>query len=866
MDSQAQKRPHPQPNGTPAPWFLLSPPEPAPGIVHRDRVLAVLNESIATLPVTLIVAPPGYGKTVAAARWAGLHTANTAWLTLTRHDSGSERFVLVGALNALHRLTAQDAQDPAPFVSPTGLDDRALIGRIAEIVASRDGRTTLVIDDAHHASADFAGNIISVLAALTEGKLRFVLCGNLGLISRFSAQIAAQTARVIGAQELAFTAKEIVETLVELAHSDTAQYATELFQATGGWPIAVQMHRLTQLLPPGPDVSSRLLADYIEGTVLAQLPESLMNFILDVSVCTRLSPKLAKSLSGIADAESLLESCMSQGLFLSRHVDVDGTTVYQWHDEFAERCRDILMRTDGDRFREQQTKAAHWLAPVFPTEAVAHALRAEQPQIACDIIRRSWIRVIIDSGATALNQQCLALPQELVAHPEILLVRACCLNQLGDATGAQLLAKRADTTGGGRPDYVAARAFASLFIEDDQAALEQAIDAAQHALELGRVPSASHAYGLFLLGWTELRLRRAPQRAVQLLEAALREAEASRQALLARRASANLFFALSFAGNFAKARALAAEAPDPVDGPDDWLFYDGGIELFASGFMDFWQHRTPEAEHAFRTLSDSGGHDTSYAALARVFLALCAVADGRAARVRAAHSETAAISGQHAHGVPWPVYQAVARGELYAASGDMDRAVAAIELTRTQVNIPIVRALAADVLRRAGRLGEAAQMLASLSAAELAPSYLAAMTHVTAALIAHERGDTARAHRLFERALDAAVPEHVIHPFVSREERLKALLVQHAASGTAHEEFVAARITELSSEPARNLDLGTVLSAREREIYGYLCTTMTATEIGEALFVSVNTIRTHQRAIYRKLGVTTRRDAIRLRL
>ena len=45
---------------------------------------------------------------------------------------------------------------------------------------------------------------------------------------------------------------------------------------------------------------------------------------------------------------------------------------------------------------------------------------------------------------------------------------------------------------------------------------------------------------------------------------------------------------------------------------------------------------------------------------------------------------------------------------------------------------------------------------------------------------------------------------------------------------------------------------------------GYLSTTMTAEEIAAQLHVSVNTVRTHQRAIYRKLGVGTRRDAIRL--
>ncbi|MBN9183160.1 MAG: helix-turn-helix transcriptional regulator [Microbacterium sp.] len=55
------------------------------------------------------------------------------------------------------------------------------------------------------------------------------------------------------------------------------------------------------------------------------------------------------------------------------------------------------------------------------------------------------------------------------------------------------------------------------------------------------------------------------------------------------------------------------------------------------------------------------------------------------------------------------------------------------------------------------------------------------------------------------------------------------------------------------------------LSGRERQVLAHLRTTMTPAEIAVALDVSLNTLKTHQRAIYRKLGVSTRRAATRLR-
>jgi LuxR family maltose regulon positive regulatory protein len=54
-----------------------------------------------------------------------------------------------------------------------------------------------------------------------------------------------------------------------------------------------------------------------------------------------------------------------------------------------------------------------------------------------------------------------------------------------------------------------------------------------------------------------------------------------------------------------------------------------------------------------------------------------------------------------------------------------------------------------------------------------------------------------------------------------------------------------------------------VLSERERDVFEQLRTTLTTIEIAERLGVSVNTVKTHQRSIYRKLGVTSRREALR---
>ena len=98
----------------------------------------------------------------------------------------------------------------------------------------------------------------------------------------------------------------------------------------------------------------------------------------------------------------------------------------------------------------------------------------------------------------------------------------------------------------------------------------------------------------------------------------------------------------------------------------------------------------------------------------------------------------------------------------------------------------------------------------------------------------------------------------VLGPFVDDEPLLRTLLIEHAAWGTRFEPFLAAATRSPVSSATE------ALSDREREILGYLRTTMTASEIADDLHLSINTVKTHLRALYRKLGVASRREAVRV--
>lgn len=849
-----------------SPWFLTAIPEERTSGAGRGHLLARLDGAVAQQDLVLVAAPSGFGKTALLSAWARARDGRTAWLTLTRYDAGDVEMLLMGILSSLRRLPLDDlAAPPGAGAVPPGLGARELLGRIATRVSFEPEPVVVIIDDAHHAGSALADDVIGVLTRLTDGRMRFVVSGSLELLPWFAKSIAAARVTTITSPELALTPTEIVAYAAAVNRPVGIEQANSLHEATGGWPIALHLHLFSANRDTVVELADDgLLTDYIDTHVLAAIRPRLRAFVLAATTCSRVDVALASALSDDPGADTLLEECMSVGLFLDRFRHDDGHVVYRWQEEFARACRRITARDDPRRSRELEGIAARTLAPLFPSEALSHAVRAGDNATTLAIMRASWLRILVESGARQLYDTALTLPSPLADHPEVLVIRACCLNMLGDRTGARVLAASAASQGGEDPQFLSVFAFAQLFLADDADELYEATEHAQRLLEQNGTDAAMYAYRLFLVGWAQVRLRRDVPRSVAFLRSAMHEAETARLPLLARRASSNLLFGLSYGGRFSEARALMTQALD-ADGDDLWKHYDGGIALFSAGFTAYWSGDADASTRLMRELVDDDGHEEDYSGLGRVYLAFLAADDGAAPTIREAQRLIADVGRRQSHGVPWPVYRALANAELLAASGHHDRAMTWVEQLRGHTHVPIVQAAGAELARRAGHPGLAMDMLSTLTDAQRSISYIGAAAEVTAALVAHERGDDERAHQRLERALAAAAREDVLRPFQSRAPELRVLLSEHVSSGTDHSEFLAGRLAALEGSTDAS-GRGSALSTREHEILGYLRTTMTAQEIADTLFVSVNTVRTHQRAIYRKLGVAGRRDAVRMRM
>ncbi|MFE4952372.1 LuxR C-terminal-related transcriptional regulator [Leifsonia sp. NPDC056665] len=826
----------------PSPGALIEPPAPQPAIVERDRVTTALDDSFARSRVVAVVAPAGSGKTTACAEWARAQRAPVLWVSVSRLDTGAPDFVrgVGSAARVLEPALQLDVSDVAWSVRS-----------IAEVLRAQAGPTTVVVDDLHR---DPGGDVVAALAeliALTPAT-RFLL------ISRTPLDLdAGVESATLGRADLDFTEGEIVA--AARASGSDAEAALVLTRS-GGWAAAV---RALLARPPATDTGNDEALGRLVGRILETLGPELAEFAEETAVLNVLDADLARAVTGRGDAAPLLQECARRGLLIDSFADA-GRVVYRWHDLFTEECGRRMVRNRPERLRQLHLRAAEELAADRPAAAVEHALAAGEPERALRVLKDQWLVLVLESGAATVDRMCQRLPHDLASLSQVLAIRACCAGALGSRSAGEMLAERARHADADDPETGDTLALATLFTEHSPQQLQDACD--HIASGLGREPWSPRTYAatLFILGWAELRLRRDPARAIDLLGMAYREAVGLGLDLIAHRAAANSAFALTFAGRFSAARD-AIDALPAAGSSVEWVSYDGGLEQVARGYLDYWQGRTEHAREHFLAATAMGGSRLPYADLARVHLAFIAADTREPGLVADALVGLNEVSSTHAYGVPWPTYVALARALLAFAAGRTEAAISIARQVPRDGNVPVTVAKLAELFRRAGETAECERLITLLESRPR-PTYVAVAALVTRAILTSERGKVDSAHIALERAIDLAVADDVVQPFQNGGAQLRELLIEHTAWGSRHDGFIARQLSSAEAVPSRRAVLGNALSPKEREILAFLRTSMSTADIALALHLSVNTVKTHQRSIYRKLGVTNRRDALKVRL
>jgi LuxR family transcriptional regulator, maltose regulon positive regulatory protein len=880
------------------------------GVVSRPALFGLLDGAGR---VTEVSAPAGSGKTFLLRSWigeAGL-AARVAWVPIQGEERDPQRFWLF-VLRAL-RETEAGAKLVRPLTAAPGLDGGAVVERLLEDLASLDERLWLVIDDLQELRSAEALRQLELLLMRAPAQLRFVLATRRDLQLRLHRLRLEGQLTEIRAADLRFSLDEGRALLgaagVELSDSVLAR----LYDRTEGWAAGLRMAALSLAGHQEPERfaaefsgSERTVAEYLLAEVLERQPEPVRRMLLRTSVLERVNGELADVLAAGTGGERVLQRLEQAGAFVAS-LDA-GRSWFRYHQLFADLLQLELRGSAPGELPGLHAVAAAWFADHgYPVEAVRHAQAAEDWGLAARVLSDHWYTLVLSGQRATAHELLTRFPADkVVADAELAALTAWGELVQGSLEGAgRYLALASGGSAAvpadrrGRMDMMLAglrmrlarqRGDLLAVAEDAQRLLGPAETADPARIGLD---GDLRALALIELGIAEVWTAHLEE-ADRHLEDGIALAQQIGRPFLEVTGLAHWAQLVSWrsfplgAQRSEQAIELARRhgwADEPIAGV---AYVTLGMAMVAQGRLQEGERALENAERTLRTEVEpavgmrlrysrgllefiSGRHDTALSAFrAADRLAKVLVTEHTLARRLRSHLFQALVREGETQGVEQALGE---MDEQERDSGEMRNAIAVLRLARGDPKGATV-ALAPVID----------------GSASLADAHLWIVQAFLLEAIARDGlGDAGAARRALERALDLAEPESMLFPFLF--DPAPELLERHRRHGTAHADLISQILNLLDPEGPAGLGgmaspqargglggspprptppprqtppprLAEPLSASEVRVLRYLPTKLSAPEIADQLYLSVNTVKTHMRHLYDKLGAHRRHEAV----
>jgi LuxR family maltose regulon positive regulatory protein len=881
-------------------------PPPRPKVVFRPRLVARLDEGLYH-KLTLISAPAGFGKTTLVSEWVASGERPVAWLSLDEGDNDLGRF-LVYLVAALQTVMADMGEGLLAMLrSPQPPSIETMLTALLNEIAATPNNFILVLDDYHVLDAQPIDQALTFLLEHLPPQMHLVIA------TREDPQLPLARLRVQGqltelrAADLRFTPSEAAEFLNQVMGLNlSAEAIAALETRTEGWIAGLQMAALS--MQGRSDTASfiraftgshRFVLDYLVEEVLQRQHESVRSFLLQTSVLDRLSGSLCDAVTGREDGRGVLETLERGNLFV---IPLDDRRQwYRYHHLFADVLKTRLMEEWPGQVSALHRRASEWYERNgLPSDAIRHALAAEDFERAADLIELAGPVVQESSQTATWHGWVRALPDEMVrARPVLSVWYAYALLGSGELEAAE--ARLTDAEQCLELMNEQSENPAAEIVVVDEAQFRSlpatiAVARAYYAQALGDVPgTVTYAQRVLDLLPEGEQLRRG--QATALLGMTY---WASGDLEAANRTFTNYTMNLRTAGNIPDAISTVCVVAEIRMALGRLREAASTLEQFLQFVMDQGEPVPPDTADLHRGLSELYLEQGKLDAAAQ-------------------HLLSSKKLGEQAELPVWRYRWCIAQARLNETQGDLDGALRWLEeAERLFIRTPLpdlhpLSAMKARIRVTQGRLAEAIGWAREQDlSVDDDLSYLREFEHITLVriLIARYRSNREEASideamRLLERllkaaeegrrirsvieilvlqalahqaqgnlslaltplegALSLAEPEGYVRMFVDEGQPMAVLLQEAAQHGTVPNYANRLRavfekaegrtpVTQLLSEP---------LSDRELEVLRLLGTEMSGPEIARTLVVSLSTLRTHTQNIYSKLGVNNRRAAVR---
>lgn len=843
----------------------------------------------ASAGLVVVAAPAGAGKTLLLASWTRHRAAPTAWVSLEPEDR--EPHVFWGrVLTAIQASSTLAADSMLATMHPPPVHDQRFVRLLVQACDEPHEPCVVVLDDLHVLTGTPAMTSLASAVHAGLGRLRLVLS------TRIDPVIPLQRLRLEGrltelrSADLGFEPGDAVRLLAGHDVRIKPEHLATLLDKTEGWAAGLRLAALA--LHGAADVDAavedlagehRSVADYFTQEVLGSQDPAVTRFLLDTCVVRRVCGDLADGLTGRHDGVEMLTRLERENLFV---IALDSRREwYRYHPLFGDLLRHQLRSKDRAHVDELHRRASDWFVRHDdPLEAARHLSEASDWVALSRLVLRGAGTALLGVQRSALVTVLEGLPTDLVeGQPEVAAAAAVAAYARYDSPAVTVHLRRSRELLDRLPpgdarvtDAVLTTLEAIVAWIDSDAARE--VSAAREGARLLAAldPTEVPTLGVYQVGVAAIE-------AMGLLwSGELTEAErifAAMLGLLTASGGSSPVLALHLRGSRAVLKAMGGrlqEAREQIETAlavaeeSGWSF----LPLSATTYLADALVRLLEAdlegcaESIARGTACIGALRDRHAEAALGLVEVRLLVDRR--EPSAARDRLGALRRRLDTWQMPPFlehWSRIVEAEVALAEGDTGGAIACLTTPdmavagrpHAQRTITLARAHLA-----AHRPQDCLGSLSPLLSAPPADHGPAADAWLLAAL-AHDRlRDDAQAQVALERSLAVAAPEGIVRPYAVNAERVLPLLRTNQLTAGAESTFVEQLVARLGGGPApvEVRPLAEPLTTRERSVLLMLPTMMTNSEIAEQLHVSVNTVKVHLKGIFRKLDVSSRREAV----
>ena len=852
--------------------------------------------------LTLISAPAGFGKTTLLSDWIHRSEMPVAWFSLDEGDNDPVRFLsyFIAALQTIDANIGKPAL--SALQSPQAPPMESVLATLINDINPVSKDFALILEDYHLIDAREVHKIVEFLLDHLPQQMHLVIATRADPplpVARLRGQNQLSEFR---ASDLCFTADEASVFFNKVMNLGLSPDDIGMLESrTEGWIAGLQLAALS--MEGRKDIPAfikaftgddRHIVDYLMEEVLSRQSETVQSFLLRTSILDRLSGPLCDAVTGQNNSQQMLQKLEKANLFV---VPLDSKRLwYRYHHLFTNFLRTRLNHAQRDLVPELNRRACQWYADNrLVSEAISHALAAEDFERVADLIEQVAQTMVARGEFITLLRWLKELPDQLVrARPQLCLAHAWALfiNEQFEAAESRLqdveTSCKAQTSRIGKPELeallgeaAAIRAIIAHVQEDNLRAIKLSNQALQ------RLPK-ENLYLRSLMAWN---LGMAHQMIGDVVAARQAYAEAR---TISQRAGHGLTTLLSLNGLaqleviqghlhqaarlFQQALQFAAEHYDQRG----VRFPIAGVIHIAMGQLLYeWDDLEGATRHLLEGIE-----------LAKQFGYSVVLADGYVglARVKQAQGDVngaldmlqqAEQLAQGSHAI-WTIAQIAgcqARLWLSPPGGSLAAADRWAQEYRLADELSYLRKVEYLALARVfialGRADEALGLLTRLQEAAEVARRMESIIEILMlyALALEAQDDTTGAMLTLRQALSLAEPEGYIRIFVDEGKPMADLLekvieAKKVGQGDVKIDVPQAYVKKLLmilkvsliSQPEGSL--AQPLSDRELEVLQLIASGLSNSKIGQVLFISLDTVKSHTRNINSKLHVHSRIQAV----